>query len=316
MPPAPPPHSPNALVLDDGITGHRLQSLALARALGLDSDVLPLKPSWLAAGLAPRGAFLASPFGADFDTALARRPAWVIGCGRTAALGTRLAKQRGLRSVQILDPRLPPTHWDTVIVPEHDDLRGPNVITVRGSLHDIDEISLAEARLAFPELGKLSSPRIAVLLGGPTRHCPFTRGALEVMLAKLERSLHEQGGSLIIVGSRRTPKEWAPLLRDRYAAQGLVWMDDRDGPNPYRAALAWAERIICSPDSVNLISEACATTAPVFIAEPQRSTGRVGRFVASVIESGRAKAQDAALADYASVPMNVMQELAKRLDAP
>ena len=40
--------------------------------------------------------------------------------------------------------------------------------------------------------------------------------------------------------------------------------------------LAWADRIVCSPDSVNMITEACATRAPVFVFD---SALRFGHFV-------------------------------------
>jgi uncharacterized protein len=133
---------------------------------------------------------------------------------------------------------------------------------------------------------------------------------LEVMLGKLEHTLNEQGGSVIICGSRRTPKAFAPLLRERYAKQGKVWIDDSDGENIYRGALAWADRIICSPDSVNMISEACATAAPVFIAEPNRSTNRVGEFVQSMLKNGRARTQDHELRNYELSAINETQRVA------
>src|SRR5699024_11471290 len=62
-------------------------------------------------------------FGADFAAALSAPPALAIGCGRQAALATRLVRDTGARAVQILDPRLDPSHWDLVIAPEHDGLR-------------------------------------------------------------------------------------------------------------------------------------------------------------------------------------------------
>src|SRR3546814_3231825 len=45
-------------------------------------------------------------------------------------------------------------------------------------------------------------------------------------------------------------------LHDRYGGHpGLAWRDDGDGPNPYPGLLAWADRIVCSADSVNMRSE-------------------------------------------------------------
>jgi mitochondrial fission protein ELM1 len=262
--------------------------------MGLPHREWTLTAKGLARWLAPRkfsGA--GSPFGLEFAQALNQSPpALVIGCGRIAALATRLARDAGARAVQILDPRIAPRHWDLVIAPEHDGLHGDNVVTLLGSLNPVDADWLKKARDDFPQLGHGPGPRTAVLLGGPTRATGFDRSALEVLLSKLEFWLARDGGSLLVCGSRRTPRDWAGLMRERYGEDGhVVWMDDGDGRNPYAGMLGWADRIVVSPDSVNMLSEACATAVPVYIAEPDRATGRVGNFVRALLARGRVHAQ-------------------------
>jgi mitochondrial fission protein ELM1 len=280
-------------VLHDGAAGNRRQALALAQALGEPVREVPLQPDWLAQSLAPRrppGA--GTRLGPAFSRLLAQPPVLAIGCGRIAALATRLLKQAGGRVVQILDPRIDPSLWDVVIAPEHDGLRGDNVITLIGSLHPIDHDWLLRARTDFPALGRLPGPRTTVLLGGPTRAVQFDRSAFEVLMSKLEFWLARDGGSILLCASRRTPKDIARAARERFSEiPGALWLDAGDGENIYPGALAWADRIVVSPDSVNMISEACATTAPVFIAEPDRATGRVRRFIASLEARGRVQAQ-------------------------
>jgi mitochondrial fission protein ELM1 len=278
-------------VLHDGAAGNRRQALALAQALGGPVRELHLTPNWLARLLAPRAAPGAG-LGTEFAELLTQPPTLAIGCGRTAALATRLLKQAGSRSVQILDPRIDTRHWDLVIAPEHDGLRGDNVITLTGSLHPIDSAWLAQARDDFPALGRLPGPRTAVLLGGATRAVNFDRSAFEVLMSKLEYWLARDGGSVLLCGSRRTPAEVVRVARERFTEMpGVLWLDADDGENIYPGVLAWADRIIVSPDSVNMISEACATAAPVFIAEPDRATGRVRRFIADLQARGRVQAQ-------------------------
>ncbi|CAN5131441.1 ELM1/GtrOC1 family putative glycosyltransferase [soil metagenome] len=293
-------------VLHDGAAGNRRQALALADALDLPGRETPMDGNRLARLLAPHvfpGA--AGMLGADFEQRLrADGEQLAIGCGRLAALATRLARSAGHRAVQILDPRLDPAHWDLVLAPEHDQLRGDNVIELVGSLHPVDADWLEGMRAHFSPIGDFPGPRIAVLLGGPTRATQFNRGALEVLLAKLEYQLARDGGSLLVCGSRRTPPAWAPMLRARYATEGhRVWFDASDGENPYAGALAWADRIIVSPDSVNMVSEACATEAPVFVAEPGRATGRVRRFLQGLESRGRIAAQTRDNTDFPVTPL-------------
>ena len=107
-------------------------------------------------------------------------------------------------------------------------------------------------------------------------------------------------------------------LRTRFAyAPGFVWAEDNDGPNPYAGLLAWADRIVCTPDSVNMLSEACATTAPVFVAEPASVGGRVRDFVDALLAHGRIRPLDATLAPFDVEPLRetarVADEVRRRL---
>ena len=310
-------HAPSAPIADviaeaicavsDGHAGNVRQATALAAALAGDAgiDTVTLQPSLAARALAPhRYPLLMRPFGADFTARVASPPQLAIGCGRQAALATRLLRERGSRAVQILDPRIDPAHWDLVIAPEHDRLRGANVISTLGSLHPVDDAWLARARDEFVAFADLPQPRTALLLGGSSRHVRFGRMAFEMLAAKLEAVLARDGGSVLATTSRRTPRGLRDALRHRYAeTPGLTWLGAQDGVNPYAGLLAWADRIVCSPDSVNMLSEACATRVPVYVFDPQRAGGRVRVFLDSLLQRGRIRAMDASLAPFEVEPL-------------
>jgi mitochondrial fission protein ELM1 len=310
-----------AWILSDGHAGNARQAKALASALGIDSPrewtLQPRAPwRWLAPRRLPGAA---SAFGGDFARALPSSAPLAIGCGRQAALATRLLRARGAKAVQILDPRIDPAHWDLVVAPRHDRVRGRNVIALLGSLHPVDDLWLARARAEFAVIAQLPQPRTAVLLGGPSRHVRFDQAALDALAAQVDAALAREGGSLLLTASRRTPASMRAALRRRYAgAPGLLWLGDEDGANPYAGLLAWADRIACSPDSVNMVSEACATTVPVFVSEPGRAGGRVGDFLDTLLARGRIRALDAALAPFAVEPLRetarVANEIRARLD--
>lgn len=303
--------------LSDGRAGNARQAEALARWLSPQAEPLHLVPHapwrWASPRRVP-GARLA--FGHAFAARLAAAPALAIGCGRQAALATRLAGACGARTVQILDPRIAPRHWDLVVVPEHDTLRGDNVLVMRGSLHPVDDAWLAGARAAHPQLGALPGPRIAVLLGGDSRHGRFDVAAFDALAERLDAIVARDGGSLLLSSSRRTPPAVREALRARYAGRaGCVWTEPRDGANPYAGMLGWADRIVCSSDSVNMLSEACATTAPVFVFVPGALDGAPQRFVDGLIAEGRVRRFDDALPAFDVVPLRETARIAAEVRA-
>jgi mitochondrial fission protein ELM1 len=303
--------------LSDGRAGNVRQASALARALDLDAREWLLRPHapwrWAAPRMLPGSR---RAFGPEFADALAQAPALAIGCGRQGALATRLARRGGARAVQILDPRLPPGLWDVVIAPRHDGLRGANVLSLLGSLNPVDDAWLRLARDTFPGPGRSPRPRIAFLLGGASAHVRYGAATLAGWLDTIDAALARDGGQLMLAASRRTPAPLRDAIRARYAGgDALLWLDDADGINPYAGMVAWADRIVCSPDSVNMISEACATYVPVFVAGSDRVRGRVRDFIDSLVALGRVRPLGAGVAPFQVEPLRETERIARELRA-
>lgn len=301
------PASARIWSISDGRAGNARQADALAAAIAngaaIHSALLQPRAPWRWS--APRrlpGSVMA--FGSDFAAAMASPPDLVVGCGRQAALATRLLRAQGARTVQILDPRIDPAHWDVVVVPRHDTLRAGNVITTLGGLHPVDDAWLARARADIPAPSALPGPRTALLLGGDSRHARFDVAAFSRLAALLDAALLRDGGSIMATTSRRTSSEVRDAVRRRYGtAPHLAWCGPEDGPNPYPGLLAWADRIVCSADSVNMVSEACATHAPVFVFEPGDVQGGPRRFLDALLAQRRIRTMDDTLAPFAATPL-------------
>lgn len=293
------------LAVSDGRAGNRRQAdalaAALAAALGARCDhhtVVPRNP-WRAA--APRWLpYAARGFDHDWLRRLdADRPALVVGCGRQAALATRIARQRlgtATRCVQILDPRLGRNAWDLLVLPEHDAYRDEFTLTCRGSLHGIDGDWLQAARQRFAPLGDLSGPRRALLLGGPTADCPWSARHAEAWIDTLRDWKSTHGGSLMLIGAPRTPVAMHEALRAAAAEFDLCWLEEGDGDNPYAGALAWADVLLVSPDSSNLVSEACASEAVVVLPREPAQRGRIAGLHTSLVAARRVDWLDAGIA--------------------
>ena len=128
-----------------------------------------------------------------------------------------------------------------------------------------------------------------------------------------------EDGCLLVTTSRRTPADLSAHLREYFASSaGVLWSGPGDGANPYPGMLACADRIVCTADSVNMLSEACATRAPVFVAGLEHVSGRPRRFIDSLIGLGRVRAFDDNLAAFAVTPLRetarVAEQVRERLD--
>ncbi|MBS3895909.1 mitochondrial fission ELM1 family protein [Silanimonas sp.] len=314
MPSPLPADLPAVLLLHDGAAGNQRQVSALAGALGLPATELPLLARRPWAWAAPRrwpGSRLA--FGAAFAALLDTPPALAFGCGRQAALATRLLRERGTRVVQVLDPRLPPRHWDLLVAPHHDGLCAANVLNLHGSLHPVDTAWLVATRAAWPLGGAAAAPRRALLVGAPTRACRWDATSLDAALDRLREAQSREGGTVWATASRRTPPELVALLRQRLAGWGQVWAATSDGPNPYPGWLAWADALVVTPDSANLLSEAAATAAPLWIIAPEQAGGRLRGLIDQLLSSGRARPLAALLPPWPVQPWNETARLAAAL---
>lgn len=280
-------------VITDAAAGNQRQALALAEYLQMPIRHLVLQPcapwSWLAPRLILGARHALRPYSRTLFA-----PPWpvvAIGCGRSAALFTRMLRRLSdgrCYTVQILDPRIAASHWDTVIAPRHDRVEGPNVLTPLGSLNTIDDAWLADGRQSCPHFAVLPQPRVGVLLGGPRKGVPLDRAYARQLATHLLARQRRDGGSALVLASRRTPHALMGVFHEAFKdLPGLIWGGPDDGSNPYPAVLGWADRLVVTPDSVNMLSEACAVGCPVqtFVSAPLPA--KIQRFHHALHTAGR-----------------------------
>jgi len=285
--------APSVWVLHDGKAGMASQALGLAEATGFPfvEKCLTVRAPW--AWLPPQ--LWLAPLSAVSDGGLELRPPWpdlVIGCGRnTAAPALAIRKASGGRTVtaQIQDPRVGRCAFDLMLVPEHDRLRGPRVLTTKGALHRVTPEKLVATQQHFPELAELPRPILGVLIGGANRAYRLPPDRLAAIADDIVTNLKVTGGSAVITPSRRTGTEGIALLRERLAGlSAVIW--DMTGENPYFAYLAVADAFLVSCDSVSMISEAAATGKPVHIIELEGGDAKFARFHQAMRDAGITRA--------------------------
>lgn len=258
------------------------QALGLAEAVGfpiVQKQITPIAPwGWLPPAAWPSWINGFRPDDPQFQ------PPWpelLIACGRQA-VGPAIAIRRlsaGKTFVVVTqDPRVSPKNFDLVVVPEHDRLAGQNVIQTIGSVHRVSQKRL-DAERASPAIdySQLPSPLIAVSIGGKNKVYDLTAGRMATIAKQLRTLVDQTGASLVVTASRRTgPENEALLHKHLEGTSASVW--DGTGINPYFSALAQADTVLVTEDSVNMISEACGTGKPTYIIGLDRLSAKQNKF--------------------------------------
>jgi hypothetical protein len=281
--------SPLTWVLHDGKAGMASQALGLAEAAGFCfiEKRLHIRFPWTC--LPPRLWFL--PLTATRPDEATLSPPWpdlVVGCGRNAAmpaLAIRRASGGRTLAAQIQDPGVGHREFDLLVVPEHDRLRGPQVIVTRGAVHRVTRARLAAESSRFPVLAAMPRPILSVLIGGANKAYRLTLRRVGEIAEALADVLRSQGGSALVTPSRRTGAAGIALLRNRLEnLPAAIW--DGCGENPYFAYLALADAFMVTADSVSMISEAAATGKPVHILGLDGGNAKFAHFHAAMQEAG------------------------------
>lgn len=318
------PQPRSAWILTDGKAGDLVQCQGVARALGVLSDERTVRPrsfyDWPVPGLPvdPReredrpDSPIAPPY-----------PDLVIASGRRAVpyLLRIKALSPATFTVFLKDPRTGPEMADFIWVPQHDRLRGDNVLVTLTSPHTLSAERLAAARASpWPEIERLSMPRVAVLVGGDSARTHFTAGDIRTFSDRLEK-LAQSPTSLMGTFSRRTDAS-DPRLKDDVAAifarhDGYLW--DGTGQNPYVQLLANADGIVVTTDSVNMVGEAVATGAPVMVFRSSdrrlRTNRKAHAFLHALAERGAIHSFTGDLETGTYEPLNSTPEIAREIVA-
>jgi len=241
-------------------------------------------------------------------------PDLVIASGRKAAfaaLAIRKASGGKTRTVLTQDPRSNPRHWDLLVVPEHDRVRGPNVLLTHGALHRVTRFKLdSGANSIRGECAMLPSPRVAVLVGGSNRNFTLDEDWMREFVGQLRRMVERSGCGILATVSRRTGEAETNILRGGLASlPAILW--DGKGPNPYFGYLGLADAIVVTCESISMISEACSTGKPVLVARLPGSSKRFEQFYDSLLLRGLIQWFDGRLMQWENGRIDDMDHIAR-----
>ncbi|WP_234729533.1 mitochondrial fission ELM1 family protein [Acidocella facilis] len=305
----------DARIICTDLAGLKSQALGLAEAAGLAAEFRPLRFRTPWAHIPtnfwfnPRWAVAAELFAGPL-------PPVVIGAGGAGARVAAALRSREVKAVCIQHPRMALSKFDAILAGRHDGIEGPNVIVTRTALHRVTQARLAAERdIWAPRFAHLPRPLVAVLLGGSNGRYKFEAAEGQALAAQLA-ALARQGAGLMITPSRRTAPEVVAALRAALEPLG-AWIWDFTGENPYFGMLACADAIIVTADSVSMVSEAVATSAPVMLARLPGKSARIGAFMDALAQDGRVRDFAGRLELWDTAPLDdtewAGQELRRRL---
>ena len=291
------------LLLTEGMHGMISQVEGLAKALDLDfiHEKIELNNFWklIPPKITPIQNFVfKNDIMKDFNI--------VISCGRKSVIPSIFLKKKfkdKIINVHIQDPKVSLSNFDFVVAPEHDGLRGKNVIASIGAIHYIRDNELDENMSYLkPRLNK--EKIVSLIVGGPNQYYDYKDIEVEKIFSKIKKNFIDSGYQLIFIPSMRTPKSVIDSAIN-YFDKNQVIITDID-KKAYLSSLKLANHIVVTCDSTSMISEAAITGKPIYVAQmpPVKNNIRFQKFFEMIKKLNIIKDLDDKLEDWKYEKLN------------
>ncbi|MFW7268850.1 mitochondrial fission ELM1 family protein [Gluconacetobacter sp. Hr-1-5] len=305
-----PPADRAVAVVAEDLAGMRSQAFGLAARAGLAPFFCPVRARGLW-GRVPAAWWPAPLRAVDPLDAGAAELVFSVG-GTGGAVGAAL-RGRMRRVVQIQNPRMRLDRFDLVVANRHDEISGSNVLLSRTALHGVSPERLAAARAEWlARLAHLPRPLVAVLLGGSNGRFRLDEAVAARLVGQLADMMRRDGVGVAVTPSRRTGEGVCRIVREALAPLG-GWVWDMRGDNPYLGLLACADAVVVTQDSVSMVSEAVAGTAPVMVVDLPGRSRRIGLFLRELADAGRIRRFSGRMEAWPVAPLDDTVEVAETM---
>ena len=253
------------LLLTEGMHGMISQVEGLAKALDLDfiHEKIEINNFWK---LFPPKVTPVQDF--VFKNKIDRQFDVVISCGRKSVIPSIYLKKKfknKIINIHIQEPKVFLDNFDFVVAPEHDGLKGNNVLTSKGAVHYLtnDELDQNENYLK----SRINSQKkiVTLILGGPTRYYDYNNRVIDGIFSKIEQNFLKNNYQVIIIPSMRTPQNIIEKAKNYFDKDQII-IPNVD-KKAYLSSLKISDHIIVTCDSTSMISEAAITGKPIYVAQ-------------------------------------------------
>ena len=275
-----------ALLLTQGMHGMVSQVEGLAKALGLSykHQKIELKSFWnlIPPKISPISENLVkNKFVCDCKI--------IISCGRKSVIPSIALKKRlgnQIFNIHIQDPKVSFEHFDLIVSPEHDRLRGENIINTTGAIHYLTKKEINDNSKYLGIEKDKRKELVAFIIGGPNKYYNYSEKQIHELFNKVKTLFTPDKFKIIVIPSYRTPENILKIAFNTFSINHHVVKNiDKKA---YLSALAISNYIVVTCDSTSMISEAAMTEKPVYIAMMKsfKPTGRFKKFYSQLKDLG------------------------------
>jgi len=275
-----------ALLLTQGMHGMVSQVEGLAKALGLSykHQKIELKSFWnlIPPKISPISENLVkNKFVCDCKI--------IISCGRKSVIPSIALKKRlgnQIFNIHIQDPKVSFEHFDLIVSPEHDRLRGENIINTTGAIHYLTKKEINDNSKYLGIEKDKRKELVAFIIGGPNKYYNYSEKQIHELFNKVKTLFTPDKFKIIVIPSYRTPENILKIAFNTFSINHHV--EKNIDKKAYLSALAISNYIVVTCDSTSMISEAAMTGKPVYIAMMKsfKPTGRFKKFYSQLKDLG------------------------------
>ena len=269
-----------ALLLTQGYHGMISQVEGMAKALKVEFQHKIVRLNWLWNYIPPK-------FTPKSDIVLkdtnyisdSEKFDLIISCGRKSVIASIILKKKNNKifTIHIQDPKVDFNNFDIIIAPEHDDIKGDNVINSKGAIHYITQEEIEKSKYYLKDKAQ-GSKIITIILGGPNKYYNFSNDEIINIFNQIKTNFISKGYKAFVIPSMRTPKKTIEIAAKEFVSDGYVV--NSVNKQAYLSSLALATNIVVTCDSTSMISEAAISGKPIFVAhmQPKRNNYRFRKF--------------------------------------
>ena len=299
-----------AILLTQGMHGMVSQVEGLAKALNLNFKHQNIKLKTLWNYIPPKFSPISENLVKDKFVCDSKV---IISCGRKSVIPSIALKKRlgnEIFTIHIQDPKVSFKHFDLIISPEHDNIKGDNVINTKGAIHYLTKKEIKENSNYLDVNLDKKKQIVSFIIGGPNKYYDYSDQELHKLFTKVKTLFTPDKFKMVIIPSYRTPEEVIKKAYDAFSSNHhVVKTVDKKA---YLSSLAIADFMIVTCDSTSMISEAAVTGKPVYIAmmKSKKRNARFKKFYSQLSNLGITKELNNVVENWSYESLNEVSRIA------